>query len=187
MPVRMRYAETVGITSSAGLNGTYVIAANGLFDPNISGVGHQPRTFDQLMLFYDHYVVVGVKLRCLYTHKENAPVMIGYTIRDSATVEADNNNTREYPSTRYLMSSQADAGGSTKTMTLKLNPNKWLGRSKPLSDPHLKGTSSANPSEGAFIHIWFYRPDGTAITTGQISYQLDYSAVLIEPKIGNPS
>ncbi len=187
MPISMRYAETVNLTSNAGLNGTYVICANSLFDPNASGIGHQPRLYDQLVgTFFDHYVVVGLKLRVMFSHAETAPVMLGITPRDTNTIDTDNDNSREYPGTKYIMS-QATGGSASRTLVYNFNPNKFLGRSNPLSDPELKGSVGSSPSEKAYLHMWMFRPDGSAITTGVLSYQIDFSSVLIEPKIGTPS
>lgn len=186
MPVKMRYADTQALTSAAGVNGTYVLRANGLFDPDQSSIGHQPRLFDQLMLFYDHYVVVGCKLRVTFSHAEAAPVMVGIYPRDTSTIDANNNNVLEYPGTKYAMT-QATGGTSSRTLVYNFNPNKWLGRSRPMSDPHLKGSVSTNPAEEVYLHIFMFRQDGTPIGTGDITFQIDYAAVLVEPKIGNPS
>ena len=39
---------------------------NSLFDPNLSGLGHQPRGFDQLMAVYEKYTVVAAKITVCY-------------------------------------------------------------------------------------------------------------------------
>lgn len=53
--VSMDYAAT-GTTV-----GTAKYKANGMFDPQVSVGGHQPRGFDQLMALFDRFVVTGVK------------------------------------------------------------------------------------------------------------------------------
>lgn len=42
----LTYTDHATITAIAGVIGTYTFAANGLYDPNITGTGHQPRYFD---------------------------------------------------------------------------------------------------------------------------------------------
>lgn len=59
---KLRYVETPSITNTAGVINSYVFAANGLFDPNITQAGHQPMYFDQYMTVYDHYKVLGSKI-----------------------------------------------------------------------------------------------------------------------------
>jgi len=62
--VKMRYCEVNDITLTAGF-AQYQFVANGLFDPDFTGGGHQPLGFDQWKLFYNHYVVLGSK--CSFT------------------------------------------------------------------------------------------------------------------------
>lgn len=59
MRTKLRYVESIGVTSTAGAVGAYAFNANGLYDPNDSGGGHQPMYFDQYMTVYDHYKVLG--------------------------------------------------------------------------------------------------------------------------------
>jgi len=59
----MRYTEPFSINPPVGTSGYYVFSANGLYDPNITGTGHQPMGFDQLMTFYNHYEVIGAKIK----------------------------------------------------------------------------------------------------------------------------
>jgi len=51
----LRYSDYFQLTTTSGAVSTYVFAANGLYDPNITGTGHQPMGFDQLLQFYNHY------------------------------------------------------------------------------------------------------------------------------------
>lgn len=44
----LTYTDHATISAVAGTIGTYTFAANGLYDPNITGTGHQPRYFDTL-------------------------------------------------------------------------------------------------------------------------------------------
>jgi hypothetical protein len=46
------------ISAAAGFCASRFFIANGLFDPDISGSGHQPMGFDQMMLLYTTYTVV---------------------------------------------------------------------------------------------------------------------------------
>lgn len=42
--------------AAGGVVGSYVFQINGPYDPNVTGIGHQPLGFDQLMLMYEHYI-----------------------------------------------------------------------------------------------------------------------------------
>lgn len=53
------YSDRVGVSSSlTGLSGTGVnFSLNGLYDPDVSGTGHQPRGFDQWAALFKRYKV----------------------------------------------------------------------------------------------------------------------------------
>lgn len=60
---KLRYADRISIDPGAsGVATTHSFVANGLFDPDLTGTGHQPMGFDQLMPLYDHYKVIGSKI-----------------------------------------------------------------------------------------------------------------------------
>ncbi len=65
----LRYAETFSFTTgTAGVVGTIqLMALNDIFDPNITGVGHQPYGHDQLAVWYTKYLVLGTRIRLICT------------------------------------------------------------------------------------------------------------------------
>lgn len=64
---RHRYCQPFSITSTVSAPGIYRFAANDMNDPGASGGGHQPMRFDEMKLFYNHYVVVGSRITVTYT------------------------------------------------------------------------------------------------------------------------
>ncbi len=66
LPIMMRrqhrYCESRVVNGTTGALGTYVFSANGLFDPNITGTGHQPYGFDQMIAYYQKAVVERSKI-----------------------------------------------------------------------------------------------------------------------------
>lgn len=180
----MLYSETFNLDPSS-VNAVFVFSANGLYDPNITGVGHQPRGFDQLMALYDHYVVIGckAKLQAWNSDASNANI-IGMTVVDQASILGTSNI--EYLEHRGAMTrvlGPSQSGSSVGELTMSINPNKFLGRSKPLSDSQLKGNASGNPTEQAFIHVFAMPQDGNTDTTAvRIRVLLEFTAVLIEPR-----
>lgn len=60
------YTENLVINSFAGTYSLMEMSVNGLFDPNITHIGHQPRGFDQYMSFFDHYIVLESKCKFTY-------------------------------------------------------------------------------------------------------------------------
>lgn len=191
--VKLRYAESYSIDPGVGgITGVRVIRANSLNDPDRTGGGHQPRGFDQLMAMYDHFVVIGSKITVMFntggTTGIGGAFIVGISLKDSDTTAADKN---EYMEGRNVVSRQLLKGAGSATSivqdrcTLKktFSARKFLGRSKPLSDPELKGGSGSNPTEQAFFHI-FAQLMNSSLDANPIEVQvvIDYLAVLIEPK-----
>lgn len=171
------------MSSAAGVLGTAVYHANDVYDPRDGTGGHQPLTFDQYMTFYDHFVVVGSKLTVKVTHGEDTPIIVGCYVKDNNTVQSDANIVWEQPRVKWFTMPQQLAGGAAPAFTYKFSTRKFLGRSKVLSDPQLKGDASSTPQELAHYHIFVYKPDGTPIDSCTVFIQIDYAVVLIEPKV----
>ncbi len=59
---RLRYADTISLTSTFGAIGQHHFVANACHDPDVTGTGHQPMGWDNWKALYNHYVVVGSKI-----------------------------------------------------------------------------------------------------------------------------
>lgn len=78
---KLRYSERIAISTAAvtGLGGTEAIFRLGsLFDPNASGVGHQPYYYDQLTPLYWRYVVYGCTVQIEYTNCTDSNIVVMY-------------------------------------------------------------------------------------------------------------
>lgn len=57
--VTLRYSEQISLDPTAAGFAVHEFKSNGLYDPNVTGTGHQPRGYDQLMGIYNRWCVVG--------------------------------------------------------------------------------------------------------------------------------
>lgn len=181
---QLNYSDYFSLDVGAGgATAEYVFSANGIFDPNITGVGHQPRGFDQLMLLYDHFVVIGVKIFLTSLNADNSNGnIVGVYVADNSSVPSDVFYPFEARMVTYGVLA-AEPGSSATTVELSVNPNTFLGRSSPLSDPELKGSSTANSTEQCYLHC-FCNP-GPGGTDTQVVYnhvRIEYDVMFIEPK-----
>lgn len=187
LPSKFIYSDYFDLNPGvAGIPDTKVFSLNGLFDPDITGVGHQPRGFDQLVgNLYDHYVVIGAKASIWAQNADTADgMLLTCRVTDSATVTTDPRDIMENRYTRIMPLAPEGSGNNVGRMTIKVNPNKFLGRSKPLSDPQLKGNNASNPTEQAFLQVSAF-PMNNAVDAGACRFyiKLEYQAVLIEPRL----
>ncbi len=64
---QLYYENQLNLAGTAGVLARYVFSANGAYDPNITGTGHQMMGFDQMMLFYEQAVVVRSKIQVTFS------------------------------------------------------------------------------------------------------------------------
>lgn len=177
-----KYGEQITLSNGgAGLTGVGVYSCNGLYDPNVSGIGHQPRGFDQLMAMYDHYVVIGSRIKVQFWPRpaNTGLSVVGISVQDTATVFTDFRDYLESPNN--VTQGISPDGDRCKALVNNVNPNQFLGRKNPMSDPQLKGSSTANPTEQCYYHLWLHNV--TDSDTNDIVVEIEYTAILIEPKV----
>jgi hypothetical protein len=155
-----------------------------MYDPDVTGTGHQPRGFDQLMLFYDHYVVTKARATVRFFNASTAVSSeVFVTVRDNSVKST---SYLDYLESTYTKTAQLGVEGTsaaTKTITFDVDPGRFLGRRDPLSDPQLKGSVAANPDEGCSFHIGAYTPDLFTASNVLLVVTVEYTCTLIEPKM----
>lgn len=186
--VKLTYIQRVLFDPALGASVVNIFSANGMYDPDVSGVGGQPLGFDQWMPFYNHYVVLGSKCDVSFN-----PVGEGGTNgnfiaflqvkADTTSQPTDVERNLEYQHTVYKVGGSAQANNGTK-LSMKMSTKRFLGRSNPLSDPDLKGTSTSNPSESSYFHVGV-APINSGYDLGAVTalVRINYIAALLEPKL----
>lgn len=181
---KLRYNGQIQLNpGAAGAADAVAIHGNSCYDPIVAAGGHQPRGFDELMAMYDHFVVIGSKITVTFQPQNTTTNTYGgIAIRDTGTTIAIFNDYMEGGSVR---SSPLSLQGARPTRLIAAtSPRKFLGRSRVLADPELKGSASGNPTEGFYYHIFAAASDASS-DPGLIDvvFTIDYSVVLIEPKV----
>lgn len=153
---------------------------NSLFDPDLSGTGHQPRWFDQLKLMYESYRVTGVKVSVNFNDPGEDGLYVGinaYNVDQTAYNSVAGkylNDIRERRiATVYPLN---NTGKQNKTLNVYLPIHSILGMTKlQYQASSLTGsTISTNPSEEAILEIFSMAP---FISTGigcSVSVKLTY-------------
>lgn len=171
-----------------GIAASHVFSANGLYDPDISGTGHQPIGFDEMMALYDHYTVIGAKIRVYFNNKDTTNPMFGtVVVRDGVTPSSD---TREIVENGYVSLCHLatfGTGGDKGQVATSVDISKFLGRTNALADSQLKGNSGANPSEQVYFHVSMFPTDQVDATTGVATVVIDYDVIFHEKTITLPS
>ena len=144
---KLKYVGNISEIASASYS--YKFAINGLYDPDLSGVGQQPMGFDQFMAFYERYEVRSSKITCMVS--QNGAVefsLIIYPSNDSTSLDAGDAQEQPYATKRVVSNNTSQ---STVYLKNYITVKKLEGRN--LNSVNFTGTNSANPSNVRYWHI----------------------------------
>lgn len=179
----LTYASDVVVTCGAGTAGTHVYSANGCYDPDITGTGHQPMGFDQLMLSYEHYCVLGAKITSVFHNADdNDSPSIGVSLNAGTTVQTDYTALRENGMIVREKLGFSASPTSIKTLVMKYDARKFHSIPSVLSDPDMQGTITSNPVEQGYFHISVWNTESASTVTVYCSSFIEYDVVFTEPR-----
>ena len=195
--VKMPYCTSLGLNPGPGGVISHVFRANSIYDPDYTGVGHQPLTHDQYELFYEEYRVVRAELKV-------TPIAVNGTTQTpgvwGAFVDAD-------PVFSYSTST-ACIEDKERTKSWKIHsgiqgalyndnyslPIKRVFNAKKFLTPDGAENGvpfGSNPASGeysAYFQIWAGSPDNSN-DPGTLYYmvEIDYYVELTSPKVVSQS
>jgi len=178
-----KYREIIPFSGGAGgAMQSYLVSCNGIYDPNITGTGHQPLYFDQLTALYDHYTVIGSRIKYNIINTSNTPCSTVTFINDDATVTPSLVANVAEQSTaspmKWLQGAGVDSG-------LRLS-NKWSAKKyfkgSVLANTELQGTATANPTEQSYFAIVFQASDLSTAFSLVMEVSVEYICVWKELK-----
>ncbi len=184
--VKLRYCTGITINPTSGLTGSHVFHASGMYDPDITGTGHQPLGFDQWMTFYDHYTVIGsrihVNFQATAAGATTGASVVGIRLSDSQATSNSITLLTEQGSTSYRYLTDSDAKAETSVIK-SFSAKKYFGTKNVIDREDLKGSSSANPAEGAFYEVFVGPYTGSQDISETYAYvTISYIAILTEPR-----
>lgn len=177
---KLRYAiydgDSHDLASTSGSIAGVVYRANDLFDPYQTGVGSQPRGFDQIMAQFRNFIVLGSKITCDFTFgsgsSTSTTAMCAVTLRDGTVAMSTTKDIMEHPRTRFkVISAESD-----RVRVINKYSWRWVGASDPLDNENLYGTTSSSPTEGLYYHINAYCPS-SGTENIWVSGFIDYTAI----------
>lgn len=184
---RLRYCEEIFMDAGVGGLSIYSFAANGLYDPNQSSTGHQPKGFDEAMLAYNHYQVLGSKITVKHLSSLSAtliPGVFGVHLSDTASRISGYSLEQIYESRminpRQIKQIMGRTHGGEQVQAF-FSQKKMFGRSSKGSD-RMRGDATSNPSEGALYDIFVSSVDGNNPDRLTFMVTIDYVCKFTEPK-----
>jgi hypothetical protein len=187
---KFRYADYLALsTGAAGTTGVHSWSCNSLYDPDQTGTGHQPLGFDELKVFFDHYIVLAATMR-LRISADGASagygsnVLVGIMLTDDLTTATDPTVMLEQPfGVSTELSLTLTKGESFKQISHHWTAKEWYNLADPMDAfSNIGALYSANPTEQAYFTVWAADSNaGDSSRSLRISVEIDYDAVLLEP------
>jgi len=181
---RLRYCDEFTLSGAASVIDTRVFCANGMYDPDISIGGHQPRYFDTLCgapggtAVYNRYRVLGAKIKVTFMSNSPPPLVTAnygpIVVFSGGTIAT----ALAYSTTAELMEASdfttkfidSKSGENKIVTTTTFSPERDLGIEK--GDATLGAAYNANP--GQRYQFIIGKMDTTGTSTVKAFVEIDY-------------
>jgi len=184
------YEQDIKLSHATSVKQDYFFSANGLYDPNVTGTGHQPMGFDQMMLFYEHYCVTKARAQVTFAGTDSDfPNMVGVYLSPDAVASTDHVKAVENGLLKMrLIDNEASAGGTGQRLAkfeIDVDVAKYFGRRSSqdlVDDVDCRGSATANPTEQVYFGVcaWGF-PIGAPMQV-YAAITISYDAVFLEPR-----
>lgn len=168
-----RYSTNVALNPGIGAAASYVFRATSIFDPDFSGVGHQPYGHDVYQQMYKRYRVDKAFITATNTNKANNSIM-GITLRSSTSTVSDIEQIREVKATKYT----ALATTNQPMKVMQSYDKNW---SPEADSADLSAQMGANPTTNNYFHVWATGNSTSDPSALEVAVDIVYVCTLWEP------
>lgn len=173
----MKYAETINTDA----NGQILMNLNSIFDPNRSGIGHQPYGHDTFATMYNRYRVISCSYRVI-ANKNNDTLQVCALPANEPILYLTGAEYKENPRCRYK--TQAP-GGEVQHVAGKQYIPSLTGRTKAqyMADDRYQAIFGASPLELAVLNIGVFTGSDAPAATVPVNIELVYVVELFDAKL----
>jgi len=165
----MRYSLLLTNNLPTGNGAQQTMNLNSVFDPDRTGVGHQPLYYDQITVLYNRYRVLKVKWKVTFAPATNpiyalvVPIngLLASSITTSATFETASENPRARFSTVGTSMPYVIEG------SIALNDLNGSSITEYLADDRFESVVTSSPSEVITLVIGLYNPNAVTVAINQ--------------------
>ena len=187
---KLKYVRNFNLTATGtGDVATHKFYANGIFNPNVtdSADAHQPMGFDQIKEFYNHYTVIGSKIKVKAIGDSNPNVLVGCRLADNMYVPGDVADILERGDLSYRHMTHTNASynypAQRVSLTRKFSAERFFGVKGIIGNDDYTAPIGQSPQEGAFYNVFVAPISNTEIAgTIQCTVEIEYVVVFTEPK-----
>lgn len=208
MKTTLRYTERIEFTPASTSVQQFRFMGNGVYDPNVTGTGHQPRGFDQFMEVYQKFTVVASQCTVQYMYEgydgpslkaaagnltqnrsstDNVPALTPIACGLHKGMEALSAGTysQQMEKDRTQWGYITGSGGEVCTLIGKGSTKEMFGKHYAIGAEGYTGDASSDPDQAWFWECWAGRvsddyPQEQVKVIGNVILQ--YDVVFTEPK-----
>ncbi len=175
--VKLVYVDNFAFVAPASnVAAETVFALNSIFDPEQSGVGHQPYGRDQLAPLYLNYIVTSAIVSIEFYDTDQDGAFVGYQIQGDTTTGGTISALSEHPWSRST--SMANTGQQKNTFRMNIKNSAAVGlRSRQYYDDtdNNGATMGADPNNLALLRIWVLSTIPATITNIKAKLTITYN------------
>ena len=209
MSTTLRFVTTKTLDPGTNTANGFTLRANGMFDPEYSLGGEQPRGFDQYMELYEKFTVSSAKLSVTFAYRGYPGAPPGAVDATGAPVQEVNAKDvdvvappsviclvhkavainaaqtiyqfQEHDRTKWVT---ITPGGEARTVSTSLTCREFFGKDFLVGSDGYTGTVSADPTNPLYFHVMAGKNDDGADKAVQIMANcvLEYRCTFTEPK-----
>jgi len=160
------------VGTAAGVSFNYQFSCNGLYDPDITSIGHQPLYFDQMTNVYNHYTVFRSK--CTFKIvMTSVPCLVTHYLDDDTSFSVATASAEQSTSTATVHSQIAVR---PTVLTRVWNAKQFFGGDI-FDNDNLQGSNAANPNEQTYFTLNISSMDGVSLPAYTVLVEIVYEAV----------
>jgi len=187
MITKLKYCDAFARTSTLGILNTYQFNLNSIFDPDLTGTGHQPYGRDTYATLYNRYRVFAVSwaidAAIDVVNANNAyNAQITVLPQNSSTTYTSLGEVAEKP--RAITKLAPNVGKTTSRGHISLPNLNGQTSTEYKGDDRFQALMGSNPAEIMTLSICFASPDATTVNVG-LSYtvRLIYHCEFFDPLV----
>lgn len=177
---KMKYCET---NVSGALNGQYVYNINSVYDPDRTGIGHQPYGFDNLANLYNRYRVIkcGWRIESPLGDTDSPRSIHAIASNDPSITWGTASYIRENPRCKYIT---VVPGGTAKTLSGWVTMPSLTGRTTAqyMADDRYQAQVTTSPAEEALLYVFVSNVNGNPLGNIPIQVTLEYTVEFFDVK-----
>lgn len=162
---KLRYVGDISMDAGIGSYASHTFRLNGPWDPDLTGVGHQPMYWDQLSALYEEHCVIGAKIVCRFF-----PTSSGIAQRSVCGLKLTSDGSPPWANVTQIMENSGsqwrwatwEGSGSLAmtTVTGTYSPFKFFG-AKAQNDDEQQALNTGLPAKQAYAIVFTGNPDTT--------------------------